>query len=460
MIRVASALLIALTLAACGGSDGSTPVGDEANVSVTNSGPEEVYAGDSATFVISVANEGPASASDVKLEHHLNGGGAQLGIITCSGTGSAECPAVLGPTMTIASLPAGGGLVFHFEVLTDPEWRGSVTSALIASADADTDHGNNIGESTAQEVDKPDPPDPRNGDYAVFASNGRQYTLTLNFNEMSYHMLGSQVNRTGTFTPDADGVSYVFAGTARFRVESDLVVGGFDFNFGLHIYDHGVRPFVAARQFTTDTTPLVGASYNLLGLNLRRNDKLESVVLPSVFGDGVLQSCRAPIPVKVDLCPEGFLYTYHLTVAGSEITGADETHNDVIHFRLAQSGSSLFMLQADDATDGTGRQFRVGLADTAGLAGGSFATSSTSSAWGPTTLSDTSYAFSGKLSNGTAVNETAVLAPLTNAGPAGLRRGNRASDSAPLFLGQNDAMMLMLVGADDPAEGTMDIGLH
>jgi uncharacterized repeat protein (TIGR01451 family) len=460
MIRVASALLLALTLAACGGSDGSTPVGDEANVSVTNSSPEEVYAGEPVTFVISVTNEGPASASDVELEHHLNGGNARLGTITCSATGSAECPAPLGATMTLSNLPAGGGLVFHFEVLTDPDWRGSVTSALIASADADNNHSNNIGESTTQEVDKPAPPDLRNGDYAVFASNGRQYTLSLNFNDMSYHMLGSQVNRTGTFTRDVDEVSYVFAGTARFRIESDLVVGGFDFNFGQHIYDHGVRPFVAARQFTTDTAPLVGVSYNLLGLNLRRNDKLESVVLPSVFGNGVLQSCRAPVPVKVDLCPEEFLYTYSLTVAGSEITGADENRNDVIHFRLAQSGSSLILLQADDAADGTGRQFRVGLADTTGLAGGSFATSSTSSAWGPTTLSNTSYAFAGKLSNGTAVNETAVLAPLTNAGPAGLRRGNRASDSAPIYLGQNDVLMLMLVGADDPAEGTMDIGLH
>ena len=459
MIRVASALLFALTLAACGGSDGSTDVGTEANLMVTNSSPEEVYAGDAVIFEVAVTNEGPASASDVQLDHHLSGGEAALGTITCSATGSAECPAALGPTMTLVSLPAGGGLVFHFEVLTDPEWRGSVTSALIASADADTHHDDNIGESTTAEVDKPDPPDPRNGDYAVFASNGRQYTLTLNFNDMTYHMLGSQVNRTGALTRDADGVSYVFAGTARFRIESDLVVGGFDFNFGQHVYDHGVRPFVAARQFVTDTAPLVGVSYNLLGLNLRRNDKLASVVLPSVFDDGVLKSCRSPIPVKVDLCPEDFLATYVLTVAGSEITG-DDGHSDVIHFRLAQSGSSLILLQADDAADGTGRQFRVGLADTTGLAGGSFGTSSTSSAWGTTTLIDTSYTFSGTLTDSSVVNESAALTPLTNAGPGGLRRGNRASDSAPIFLGQNDALMLMLVGAGDPAEGTMDIGLH
>jgi len=156
MIRVASVLLIALTLAACGGSDGSTPVGSEANVRVTNSSPEEVYAGETVTFEVAVTNEGPASASDVQLDHHLSGGAARLDTITCSATGSAECPAPLGQAMTLANLPAGGGLVFHFEVQTDPEWRGSVTSALIASADADSDHSNNIGESTTQEVDLPD----------------------------------------------------------------------------------------------------------------------------------------------------------------------------------------------------------------------------------------------------------------------------------------------------------------
>jgi uncharacterized repeat protein (TIGR01451 family) len=455
MIRVASALLLALTLAACGGSDGSTDVGDDADLSVTSSGEAEVYAGETMTFVVTVANAGPAEADNVALTHQLTGS-ATLGSITCAATGGAACPTTLGPTMTVASMPAGGGLVFHISVSTTADQIGSVTSTMTATADEDENHGNDTAGSTTVAMDL------RNGDYTVYGSNGRKVTLSLNFNQMSYQMIGQQIDRSGFFTRDADGVGYVFEGTARFRMAQDLVVGGFNFDLedSEHSYDHGVRPFVGARVFSVQFAGLAGKSYNLMGLNLRRNDLLESVVYPSTFGDGVLRSCRAPLPVRVESCPPDFLYTYTLLAVGDEIKGTDAAHKDVIHFRLAQSGSSLILLRAEDAADSTGRHFRVGLAETTGLAGGSFATSSTSSAWGTTTLTDTSYTFSGTQTDGTVVNETADLVPLTNVGPAGLRRGARATDAAPIYLGQNDALMLMLGAADGLAEGTMDISLR
>jgi hypothetical protein len=50
---------------------------------------------------------------------------------------------------------------------------------------------------------------------------------------------------------------------------------------------------------------------------------------------------------------------------------------------------------------------------------------------------------------------------LTNAGPAGLRRGNLDTDAAPpIFVAQNDPLVLMLGVADGAAEGTIDIGLR
>ncbi|WP_374566866.1 hypothetical protein [Ideonella sp.] len=456
MIRVASALLVALTLSACGGSDGTTDLGDNADIAVNTSGPVEIYAGENASYVVSVANEGPATASDVALSYHLDGA-ATLGAVTCAATGSAECPATLGPAMTLSRLPAGGGLVFRVEVASLADQIGPVTLSMTATSADDENHVNNRDESTTIAMDL------RNGAYAVYASNGRQYTLTLDFNRMAYAMVGAQVNHTGAFTPDADGVGFVFDGTARFRVAPDLVVGGFDFNLpptDLHPYDHGVRPFIAARRFATDISALKDTSFNLLGLDLQRNDKLVSAAAPSTFGDGVLHSCLAPVPVRVGSCPSEFLGTYGLTVQGNEVVGVDEARHDLIHFRLAQSGSSLILLRAEDAADSTGRQFRVGLADTTGLVGGTFATSSTTSAWGKTVLTDAHYAFAGTLTGGSAVSETANLAPLTNVGPTGLRRGNRSSDGAMLYLGQNDALMLTLGAAEGLAEGMMDIGLR
>lgn len=455
MIRVASALLVALTLSACGGSDGTTDVGDNADIAVSSTGQAEVYAGETISFVVTVTNVGPAEAKDVALTHHVDGA-ATLSSITCSATGGAACPATLGSSMTLPSLPVGGGLVFHIDVPSTPDQIGPVTNSMIATAEADDNHANNIGESTTIAMDL------RNGDYTVYGSNGRQYTLSLDFNQMTYQMVGQQMDRSGLFTRDVDGVGYVFEGTAHFRMAQDLVVGGFPFNLedSEHPYDHGVRPFVGARAFSVQLSGLAGKSYNLMGINLRRNDLLESVVYPSTFGNGVLHSCRAPLPVRVDLCPTDFLYTYTLVAVGNEIKGTDATHKDVIHFRLAQSGSSLILLRAEDAADATGRHFRVGLADTTGLAGGSFATSSTTSAWGTTTLTNTSYTFSGTLTDGTVVNDSAALSPLTNVGPAGLRRGNRLGDSAAIYLGQNDALMLTLGAAEGLAEGAMDIGLR
>lgn len=461
MNRVASSLLLALTLAAglaaCGGSDGSAPTGSNADVAVVNTGPAEVYAGETVTHTITVTNEGPASATGLSLTLHLDGAPA-LGAVTCAATGSASCPAALSPSMTLASLPAGGGLVFQVEVPGATDLTGPITTTMVVSAAADTSTDNNTSEATTISLDL------RNGDYAVFASNGRPYTLSLDFNAMSYRMVGSQVNVAGTLTHDADGVGYVFGytGTARFRMSADLVVGGFDFNLAdsKHLYDHGVRPFVAARTFSTDVAALAGRSFNLLGVNLRRNEILESVVLPSTFGTGTLQSCAAPVPVRVDQCPAQYLLTYALTTVGSDITGVDATTEDEIHFRLAQSGSALILLRAEDAADATGRHFRVGLAETTGLAGGSFATSSTRAAWGTMTLTDAHYAYAATTTAGTLIDETADLTPLSSVAPTGLRRGNRSTDAAAIFLAQNDPLVLMLGDSGGPAQGQIDIGLR
>jgi hypothetical protein len=461
MNRVVRTLLLALTVAAglvaCGGSDEESDAGSGASLAVTNVSPESVNAGETITFTIAVTNEGPDAASDVSLVHHLNGAPA-IGSITCVSTGGAACPEALGESMSVATFPVGGGLIFTVQVPGSTDLVGPVTSAMIVDAAADADHSDNTGEATTISLDL------RNGDYTAYASNGRQYTFTLDFNNKAWAMVGQQVEQGGTFTLDANGVDYVIAGASKFRLNSDgLIVGALDFNLtgSTHVYDHGVRPFVASRTFTTQYAPLIGQSFNLLGINLRRNDSLESVAAPATFADGALQVCMAPVPVRVALCPSDMLATYALTVVGTEIRGVDSAHDDAIHFRLALSGSSYILLRSEDAADETGRQFRVGLADTSGLAGGTFAASSTRGLWGTTTVTDTHYAFSGTATDGTTVNEAADLSPLTNAGPAGLRRGNLDTDAAPpIFVAQNDPLVLMLGVADGAAEGTIDIGLR
>jgi uncharacterized repeat protein (TIGR01451 family) len=455
MIRVTTSLLLALTLAACGGSDGTTEVGDETDISVHSATNfDEVNAGEALTFTATVTNAGPAEADDVTLTHHLNGP-ATLTRIICAATGGATCPTDLGAEMTIAHLPVGGGLVFDISVSTDPEGSGSVTSALVASSEEDHDRTNNTGEASVLALDL------RNGDYTAYGSNGRKYTLSLDFNKMIYEMSGQQMSRAGVFSRDPDGVSYVFAGTARFRTTKDMVVGGFDFDLdgSNHPYDHGVRPFVAARKFTTEFQGMDQVPINLMGLNLRRNDILESIVHPSVIVAGAgLLSCRAPLPVPVDQCPSKFLYSYGLSVEGDEIKGVDVGHNDVIHFRFAVVDRQLVLLRAEDAADATGRHFRMGFFDAAGPTG-SFGTSGTTSAWGTTTLTDSGYEFSGVLSDGKPVSDKFSLVSLSGEGLTHLRRGSSVEFGA-FYLGQNEGLMMRLGARHDLSEGLMDIGLQ
>lgn len=462
MIRAAAfrllAPLTALALAACGGSDGPVPVGDEADLLVTSTGVAEINAGEPIVFTITVANDGPATATGVTITHQLAGAPA-IGSITCSATGGASCPAALSEAMSLESLPRGGGLIFHVEVPGDVNRIGPVTSTMTAASEDDPRVSNNTAAHTTTAIDL------RNGDYTVFGSNGRQYTLSLNFNTSTYAMVGQQHDTAGTFTRDADGVSYVFngSGTARFRTAPDMVVGGFDFDLegSTHPYDHGVRPFVASRSFSGDLAGLNGRSFNLMGLNLRRNDTIQAPVLPSSIADGVLRSCFSPLFLRVDQCPAEQLASYTLTVFDGVFTGRDNTRDDTIHFRVAQSGGTLVLLRAEDAFDNTGRHFRVGLPESSGLAGGSFVASSTRTAWGSTTLTDTAYSFSGTTTAGTALAETADLVPLIGGqSPTGLRRGLRSGDSAPILFTQGGPLYLMLGERLGVAEGTMDIGIR
>ncbi|MFO1339815.1 MAG: DUF11 domain-containing protein [Burkholderiaceae bacterium] len=458
MIRPTATLLLALTLAACGGSDSGSPAASNADLAVTNAGDGEVNAGDTMTFVITVANDGPAAATNVAINHHLDGAPA-IGTITCAATGGAACPAALGEAMTLDSFPAGGGLVFTVTVPGAPDRPGAVTSSMSATAAADQDTGNNRAEATTIALDL------RNDTYTMFGSNGRQYTLVLDFNAMSYQVYGSGVNYEGDLVHDADGVGYLFngPGTARFRTEADLVVGGFDFDASDQPYDMGVRPFVASRRFVADPATLVGRSFNLMGVNLRKSlaHPPESVVLPATFDSTTqLTLCQAPIPVRVADCPDQYKAVYALIRNGTTFVGTDAAHSDTIRFNVAQSGDALIFLRSEDAADNTGRHFRVGLAESAGLAGGSFVASSTRAAWGSTTLSDTHYAYDALTTAGTAINETADLTPLTAAAPTGMRRGARSTDGATIFFTQGGPLYLMLGERGGAADGQIDIGIH
>ncbi|HEY0820159.1 MAG TPA: hypothetical protein VGD46_15340 [Rhizobacter sp.] len=290
--------------------------------------------------------------------------------------------------------------------------------------------------------------DPRNGTYLAYAANARVYELTVNFDSGTYRMQGHGIDVPGSFT--ASGGSYVIGGNARFRTATDLVVGGF--NFG-----NGVTSFVAARQFVTSAAGLTH-TFNGMGINLSGSTPNASRIFSSRFSSGTLQTCTDNVIYSIATCPSASVYTYTLSFNGSEITGVDAAHNDTIRFRVARSGNLLVYLRAETPTGGV-PSFRIGLPETAGLAGGTFVGASTLGNWATTVLTNTSYDIAGLRANGNNFADAASLAALAGTPPAGIRAGVRISDNGTLFVMQGSPLSVVVGANSAPTAGYIEIGL-
>lgn len=291
--------------------------------------------------------------------------------------------------------------------------------------------------------------DPRNGTYLAYAANARVYEFTVNFDSGTYRMQGNGLDTQGIFTVGGGG-TYNITGNARFRTATDLVVGGF--NFG-----NGVTSFVAARQFVTSAAALTH-TFNGMGINLTGSTPNASRIFSSRFSSGTLQTCTDNVIYSIATCPSASVYTYTLSFNGSEITGVDAAHNDTIRFRVARSGNLLVYLRAETPTGGV-PSFRIGLPETAGLAGGTFIGASTLGNWATTVLTNTSYDIAGLRANGNNFSDAASLAALAGTPPAGIRAGVRISDNGTLFVMQGSPLSVVVGANSAPTAGYIEIGL-
>ena len=111
--------------------------------------------------------------------------------------------------------------------------------------------------------------DARNGRYTVFATNGTEQALEIDFDKQVYTMTAPDGNATsGTFGEDPrDPGTYVFSNEriacsfyrGRFCSMSGVIVGVFPFSiFKSDPVAYAVQPFIAARSFVTDRRELAG----------------------------------------------------------------------------------------------------------------------------------------------------------------------------------------------------------
>lgn len=417
-----------------------------ANLGVSQTVAEKVSAGRTAFFTATVANAGPNLAQNLVLTQTLPSG-YTAGTPSCTASTGAACPTALGASMTLASLPVGTKIAFTFPVTVPANARGPIEAVWAVNADGDPDTTNNSAAATVIAED------PRNGGYKVFASNGRQYGLQIDFDAGSYTMAGHGLSATGSFTADASGGGYTIGGNQRFRVPEDMVVGGFNF-------DSGVVPFVAARRFASALTDLSGP-YNVAARTVPVDGTASTRVFASQFGTGgaTYQVCVDNTQLfSIANCPAESLWSYTLSVTNGVFVGIDPVHGDQLSFYLAKSGSNLVYLSAGDAGGAGAGSFRIAIGDLPnGFTGGVATGASTLGSWDTITLSVSLYSLSGISASGVAFTDSA---PLTTAsgGPPGIRSGLRASDQARLYAMMGSGITVITGARNGVANGQLEIG--
>lgn len=147
----ALAVVITVSLAGCGGGgDGSPPPAvPRSDLSVAVSGPAaNVASGTSAGFSVVVTNAGPDAASGVAINLAASTG-LTLGAVSCASAGGGTCPASLGASMTVTSLPNGGSLTFTVPTSVAPGVSGSVSLSATVGATNDSQASNNSSTAVA-----------------------------------------------------------------------------------------------------------------------------------------------------------------------------------------------------------------------------------------------------------------------------------------------------------------------
>jgi hypothetical protein len=327
--------------------------------------------------------------------------------------------------------------------------------------------------------------DARSGRYTVFASNGTEQTLDVDFDNRRYTMTAPDGDTaTGSFSEDPnDPGTYIFSSeriatvtnTARFRTTTDAIVGAFPFAvFKSEPVVHAVQPFIAARSFVTDRSELAGL-YDVLvtsrmatpgfPLQVAGDWQLKinaSGTLATQCSTGASSYCQQPgtPPLSYDspISPG----------ASPGIWLLGNSENPSFSVRIAKIGGRRVLLEAKETLvpiagppyAAPASMLLTGLAQSS--PGSSDAnwpalnmhSASTASSFGTAVTDTTSYTTRYFLPDGTSTDLTLTLQPV--AGNPQMRQG-LDNNGNKYFLVQNGAILFMAPGR--PAIPYLHIGL-
>ena len=402
-----------------------------ADLGVSQTGAATVNAGSVASFTVVLANPGPGPASDVTLTETLTAGYSAT--VSCTATTGVVCPDTSKPTkLVVASLPAGRSLTFVYQVPVAATQRGKIVNSVSISSPSDPNSANNSASVTTLAID------PLNGTYKAFAADGREYTLTVDFDAGSYTMDGNGKSVKRSFTAAGNG-DFTVSGASRFRVATDLLVGGHDFGAG-------VLPYIAARKFVTSLGGLAGV-YNMVTRTITSKGSAATYAATARASGNVLQVCQSVGSVTVaQECPFGDLTSYTVSVSadglytGTVATGATEPFS----FRLAQSGAATVLLGANASDGGASRSAVIALLDAAALAGAEARGASTSGDWLSVALSVTPETYTFTALDGSV--DFALLQRINSGGPFSMWTGFLDSDTSKRIYVMQASPLIVMFG--------------
>lgn len=314
--------------------------------------------------------------------------------------------------------------------------------------------------------------------YTLFAANGTRKTLRLSFEPPRYEILDGQHSTSGSFTEAVDEPGVYVFGTdrlaspfnpARFQLMAGGVIGGFPFEIpGASPPAYAVQPFVAANDFLAEPAAL-DSDYNRFAISRPSDGTVTPQATPLRISDGgtSLELCIAPLPTRMDLCPDVSRRRYAVASDGEGgWTAENAGTGDTLRFRVARLGTHNVWLAADaDPAIPGARRFEIGLQDETAWPTGRFAGASTKRSWNTTTVTTTSifYALNHRstASNGSIGEFNVPVKNELSEMPAGMRHLDvAASGFIDHFLIQDGMLSATLGLRAAGADGALEIGLR
>lgn len=419
---------------------------NDVNVSIVAAG-STIPAGLPTTFTATIANSGPAVASNLKITETLTVPPFKLPLqVVCTPGGGAACPADLSFPISVDSLPVGGTLTLAITTNVAAGARGQGSMTIAVQDDNDGVPGNNTATVVTEVVDG------RSGAYQLYAADAKVYTMTVDFDALTWAVLGNGIDASGALTT-TDQLTYAISSNQDIRASAtDLLVGAFDFGAG-------PQPYIGARSFATTAADIGAAPFTIFGRSTNHLGTTTSTIDSQSFdAGGTMANCTSQSQIfRVAACPSTFLANYALSFSGADITGVDSVNNDTIHFRVAKSGDSRLVLRAETDAACNCTRFGIGVTDNVLALSGTFAGASSTGSTGGLRLTDTSYDASWVSPTGVASTDSATLAVQGTSAPVGLRGGVRASDSSFIYVVESAPIALVVGSFTSPANGTLEI---